>query len=191
MVLTATGKAAHGARPWLGVNAIELLMADCMRLHALFPDLGGDHWHKTANLGKIRAGESMNQVPQTAKAWINIRFTENETPEELLRQIREVVTSDVELLGIVPVFASLPTPLTDRLVSLIPGAIQTREHGASDARYLMDHGIPGAIWGAEGFGTQHGPNECVSITSVENVAKTLSALVTELETAAGLSAPER
>lgn len=181
ITLTATGKSAHGARPWLGSNAIDLLLADYERIRELFVDRGGDHWHRTVNFGKIRAGQSINQVPQTAQGWFNIRFTEDDDPSAIVAEIRSKVGSQVEVLALTPIFASSPSPLTERLLQIVPGSVTTREHGASDARYLMDHGIPGAIWGAEGFGTQHGPEECVSISSVADVYGWLDTLVRELE----------
>jgi succinyl-diaminopimelate desuccinylase len=181
IMLTATGKAAHGARPWLGSNAIDQLLEDYGRLRALFPDLGGDHWHRTVNFGKIRAGESVNQVPGTARAWFNIRFTEEDDPDALVQEIKTRVRSTVEVLSVVPVFASAPQAIGQRLLDIVPGAITTRAHGASDARHLMDHGIPGAIWGAEGFGSQHGPTECVSIPSIGDLYAWLTQLSLELE----------
>ena len=181
IMLTATGKAAHGARPWLGSNAIDQLLEDYGRLRTLFPDLGGDHWHRTVNFGKIRAGESVNQVPGTARAWFNIRFTEEDDPEALVDQIRTRVRSAVEVLSVVPVFASAPSAIGERLLNIVPESVATREHGASDARHLMDHGIPGAIWGAEGFGSQHGLTECVSIPSIGHLYGWLSQLSLELE----------
>jgi succinyl-diaminopimelate desuccinylase len=181
IVLTATGKSAHGARPWLGTNAIDLLLGDYERIRELFVDRGGDHWHRTVNFGRIRAGQSINQVPQTAQGWFNIRFTEDDDPAAIVAEIKSRVTSQVDVLALTPIFASAPSPLTQRLLEIVPGAATTREHGASDARYLMDHGIPGAIWGAEGFGTQHGLEECVSISSVRNLYGWLSTLTRELE----------
>ena len=71
--------------------------------------------------------------------------------------------------------------MTDRLLALATDAVLTREHGASDARYLMDHGIPGAIWGAQGFGTQHSEEECVSIPSIARIAEVLHDLIVGLE----------
>ena len=179
--LTATGKPAHGARPWLGVNAIDLLLEDYRRIRQLFPDKAGDHWHPTVNFGKIEAGQSVNQVPHIAKGWFNIRFTENDDPDAMIREIRALAHSTVEELSRTPVFESRPSPVTDRLLQIVPGATLTREHGASDARYLMDHGIPGAIWGAQGFGTQHGLDECVSISSIADLHGWLTTLATELE----------
>jgi succinyl-diaminopimelate desuccinylase len=71
--------------------------------------------------------------------------------------------------------------MTDLLLEIASGAVLTREHGASDARHLMDRGIPGAIWGAEGYGTQHGLEECVSIPSIEQLHRRLSVLCDRLE----------
>lgn len=186
IMLTATGKAAHGARPWLGRNAIDMLLEDYARIRELFEgDDGGDHWHRTVNFGKIRAGESINQVPHTARGWFNIRFTEDDDPQRLAEAIADRVRSRVEVLSTIPVFASPPSPMTDILLDIAPGAVLTREHGASDARHLMVHGIPGAIWGAEGFGTQHGLEECVSIPSIEKLHDRLSTLCDRLESDGG------
>lgn len=183
VMLTATGQAAHGARPWLGVNAIDLLLQDYGRIRQLFPDKGRDHWHRTVNFGKIRAGQSINQVPQTAQGWFNIRFTEDDDPQSLIREISAVVRSSVQVLSTIPVFASLPSPWTARLAAHAAEATLTREHGASDARHLMDYDIPGVIWGAQGFGSQHGPQECVSISSIGHVATSLWSLMEEMENA--------
>lgn len=181
IMLTATGVSAHGARPWLGANAIDLLLEDYARIRELFRETSTDHWHRTINFGKIRAGESINQVPQTARGWFNIRYTEEDSPQDLINRISAATRSSVEVLSVIPVFASPPSPVTERLLGIVPGAVLTREHGASDARHLMDHDIPGAIWGAEGFGSGHGLQECVSISSIRKLHQWLNELVTELE----------
>lgn len=181
LMLTAAGQSAHGARPWLGINAIDLLLDDYARIRELFPDLGGDHWHRTVNFGKIEAGQSINQVPQTARGWFNIRFTEADDPATLVELVKSRVHSTVEVLAVAPVFTSAPSAVTERLRTIIPGAVLTREHGASDARYLMDLNIPGAIWGAHGHGSQHSLQECVSISSIGHVHDCLTRLVSELE----------
>ena len=182
VMLTATGKSAHGARPWLGVNAIDMLLDDYANLRGLFPDNGtADHWHRTINFGKIQAGESVNQVPQVARGWFNIRFTEDDDPAPLVEAIKGRVRSQVDVLSVIPVFASAPSPMTHLLLDIAPGTELVREHGASDARHLMDRGIPGAIWGAEGFGSQHGPEECVSIPSIAELHARLDLLCERLE----------
>ena len=43
------------------------------------------------------------------------------------------------------------------------------EHGASDARFLAEHGIKGAVWGADGDQSQHSPEEHVNIQSLDRL----------------------
>jgi succinyl-diaminopimelate desuccinylase len=47
------------------------------------------------------------------------------------------------------------------------------EHGASDARFLSDHGIKGIVWGANGDLSQHSLNEHVNIDSVARLYELL------------------
>ncbi|WP_147820550.1 M20 family metallopeptidase [Salidesulfovibrio onnuriiensis] len=180
MTITARGTAAHGARPWLGHNAIEALIRDWESLKALFTEENEEHWHRTVNFGIVRAGESINQVPDVAVGQFNIRYTDNDDPEALVAQIRDAVNGEVEVMRIDPVFASPASKYTDRLLEL-SGAERVQEHGASDARYLEPNGMAGVVWGAEVFGSIHGANECVSISSIGTLSETLQKLVIELE----------
>lgn len=180
--LTSTGRPAHGARPWLGQNAIDLLMDDYARMKTIFAEHADpEHWHKTINFGQIRAGSSINQVPGTAQGWFNIRFTEQDDPQAILHALAAQISSEMELLNITPVFSAPPSPITERLLALSPGTVAGRAHGASDAQFLMAHGIPGAIWGAQGYGSAHGLQECVSIASIGHIAQTILKLTQTLE----------
>ena len=76
--LIARGKTAHAARPWLGENAIEALIADYFALKAHFAAAAPDHWHRTLNFSRIQAGKAVNQVPDYAEALFDIRYTEND-----------------------------------------------------------------------------------------------------------------
>ncbi|MFV0423703.1 M20 family metallopeptidase [Oleidesulfovibrio sp.] len=180
--LTCHGQAAHGARPWNGTNAIEVLINDYAKIKALFTEENDEHWHRTINFGKIQAGESTNKVPDIAEGWFNIRYTENDDKDALIDKIRKTASGDVTVIRTVPVFLSDPHPHTDRLLQ-IAGAVTDKEHGASDARYLGENGLVGVVWGAEGFGTLHSKDECLHIPSVQKLHETLSALTREMEDA--------
>lgn len=180
LTLTAHGTAAHGARPWLGVNAIDTLMEDYTAIKALFTGTAPNHWHPTVNLGIIRAGESVNQVPGKAVAQFDIRYTEQDDPKAIIANIRNAVQSEVLVERIEPVFASPKSPYTERLLALAQ-AEAVQEHGASDARYLQDNNMAGVVWGAEVFGSIHTAHEHVSISSIGFLHESLTQLITEME----------
>lgn len=176
--LVARGTAAHGARPWLGKNAIEALMADCQKLAGLFDETSPDHWHRTLNLGIIRGGKAANQVPDHAEAVLDIRYTENDDPQDLVAQIRGRVGSEVIVDELEPLFYSGSSPWLDLLLKMYPGIITDFEHGASDARYLMAHGVPGIVWGPDGDLSQHSPEEHINLPSLVALYDRLSAFMT-------------
>lgn len=180
LTITARGKAAHGARPWLGVNAIDILIKDYAAIKKRFTGTDPNHWHPTVNLGIIHAGESVNQVPGEAVAQLDIRYTEHDDPEAIITSIRNVVKSEVLVERIEPVFASPKSPYTERLLALAH-AEAVQEHGASDARYLQDNGMAGVVWGAEVFGSIHTAHECVSISSIGFLHEKLTRLISETE----------
>ena len=82
--LIGRGKTAHGARPWLGENAIENLIADYFKIKRHFELTAPGHWHRTLNFSRIRAGKAVNQVPDYAEALFDIRFTENDDMEAVV-----------------------------------------------------------------------------------------------------------
>lgn len=183
--LTARGKAAHGARPWLGVNAIEALARDILALGPLFDANSPDHWHRTLNVGVIGGGTVVNMVPAEAHALLDIRYTEADDPDRLLDAVRAAVKGEVELIRRDSIFRGGGSPLMDRLLAAVPGARTGKAHGASDARFLSDHGIPGVVWGADGETSQHSENEHLVIASLEELHDGLTAFLEDVGAGGG------
>ncbi len=167
--LTASGKSAHGARPWLGENAIENLMADCAEIRSFFDLDAPDHWHRTANLGKIQGGQSVNQVPDRAEAIFDIRYTENDDLDALVEEMRSRIKGDLIVTDKDPLFIGGDSPYLDLLLSVSEGTTTGFEHGASDARHLADFGIKSVIWGADGEMSQHTEDERAVIDSLSGL----------------------
>ena len=167
--LIARGKTAHGARPWLGKNAFDMLVTDYQAIGKLFWESNPSHWHKTMTLSQCRAGDkSVNKVPGLATAVLDIRYTEKDDPDAILESIRKAAKSDVEVVAKEPTFDSEPSPYLDQLLTYA-GASIGFEHGASDARFFSNHGIPGVVWGAEGEMSQHSKSEHLVIDSLTPV----------------------
>ncbi len=163
--LISKGKTAHGARPWLGKNAIERLIEDYQRLKAFFDVSAPDHWHRTLNFSVIHAGSVINQVPDYAEALFDIRFTEADDIDALVKAVRADIQGELQVVSTSPMFLGGNSPYLDRLLSFTPSTLLGCEHGASDARHLADHDIPGIVWGADGDMSQHSENEHIHIDS--------------------------
>jgi succinyl-diaminopimelate desuccinylase len=175
--LVARGKTAHGACPWLGENAIENLIDDYQVLKAAFEISAPDHWHRTLNFSRIRAGRSGNQVPDYAEALFDIRYTENDDMEGIFKKIQAEIKSELIVEKKEPLFEGGDSPYLDLLLDISKDTEVGFEHGASDARFLSAHGIKGIVWGADGDMSQHSADEHVNIESVYKLYDVLDAFI--------------
>lgn len=163
--LISKGKTAHGARPWLGENAVEKLISDYLKIRPFFELTAPEHWHRTLNFSVIHAGKSVNQVPDHAEALFDIRYTENDDVEQLVEDMRKPIQGELEVEAKEPLFQGGDSPFLDLLLSIAKDTTVGFEHGASDARFLSDYGIKGIVWGADGDMTQHSLEEHLNIES--------------------------
>ncbi len=188
--LIAKGASAHGSRPWLGENAIENLIQDYLKLKPLFDPTGNDpkHWHRTMNFSKIRAGKSVNQVPDYAEAMFDIRYTENDDIDSLINRMQDRIKGEIVIEEKGPLFFSGESPYLDLLLDISKETKTDFEHGASDARFLSDHGIPAVVWGANGEMSQHSADEHVNIESVYTLYILLDAYYEHLNEIDGVGA---
>jgi succinyl-diaminopimelate desuccinylase len=141
-----------------------------------------EHWHRTMNLSVIRAGESINQVPDMAEAIFDIRYTENDDVDDLVQRIQAAVTGTVIVQEREPLFISPGSPYLDRLLCTAQGIRTGIAHGASDARFLTQFSIPGIVWGADGNNSQHSTNEHVEVQSLARLYGLLERFLDDLRT---------
>ncbi len=180
--VVASGKTAHGARPWQGENAIERLMADCLAVKGFFEGLNEpEHWHRSMNLSVFHAGDSVNQVPDKAEATFDIRYTEHDDVDDLVQRIQAAVSGEVITEEREPLFVSPESPYRERLLALATGTRTGIAHGASDARFLSQFNIPGVVWGADGNSSQHSMAEHVEVQSISKLYGLLDRFVTDIQ----------
>ena len=115
MEVTCVGQSAHAARPWQGVNAIELAMDDLAAIRAIeTPDAHPVLGPTTRTISLIQGGVKSNVVPPTCTYTVDIRPTplyDNAWWEERLRAVVKG-RIDVMRARMVPV----DTPTSDPLV---------------------------------------------------------------------------
>ncbi len=178
--LISTGKSAHGARPWLGENAIEKLIEDYHIIRSFFKESVPDQWYRTMNFSRIQAGKSVNQVPDLAEAMFDIRYTENDEVDSLVKNMQAQISGRLVIEEKEPLFIGGDSPYLDRLADITGVTRLGFEHGASDARHLFHCGIKGIVWGADGDMSQHTSQEHVDIASVDKLYRHIDAFMDAL-----------
>lgn len=89
------GKASHGARPWLGVNAVHQAMKVLQALEKMeflestVPGYGVVKG--SLNLGVIEGGRAYNIVPDQCQLWFDRRTVPGEDPRRVIDQIKSVL----------------------------------------------------------------------------------------------------
>ena len=178
--LSTRGKAAHGARPELGRNAVHT-MAKCIdtieteyaqnlgkRRH---PVLG----HPTINTGIVRGGSQPNIVPDVCEADLDRRTLPGESFTTISREIGEVLKKrglKARLTNVkgytCPAMETDPTlPMVQQLMRTVR---QTKPLGVDyycDAANIATTGVPAIVWGPGDIAQAHTADEWISIRQLE------------------------
>jgi succinyl-diaminopimelate desuccinylase len=164
--MAATGRAAHGAYPWLGDNALTKVVEAAGRVTRRYPVPDSEAWTTTVNLGRIdTTGTAVNQVPAAATAWLDVRFPPEDPIDGILATLRDVAGCDVRL-HLDSVGAPVRVDPARREVELLRGDGELlRKHGAADSRFYAERGVDAVIFGPGGDG-QHGPDEYADLRTV-------------------------
>jgi acetylornithine deacetylase/succinyl-diaminopimelate desuccinylase family protein len=103
------GKTAHGARPWLGLNAIHQAMRVAQELESLEhrPVTVSDYGpvRGSLNLGVVEGGRAYNIVPDECRLWYDRRTVPGETQGSVLQEVQAVL--DRLSVGEPPVHSTL------------------------------------------------------------------------------------
>jgi succinyl-diaminopimelate desuccinylase len=94
-----TGRSAHSARPWLGVNAVERAagwLNEITRFPVTPTEVEGIEFRETLQVTTLRAGGARNVVPDELVANLNYRFPPDRTLETAERRLRELVPAEFE-----------------------------------------------------------------------------------------------
>lgn len=180
----ASGKAAHGARPWLGKNANSALVAYLSDLQSWYEahmqQADPDNYYTTLNLGTVHGGEATNQVSGEAVATLDIRFTNETDAQTMLAAAQRLAKKQ----GNITIRKLLHDPcvITDPSdgwyqrtavcmndLGIQPGKNGERfGHGSTDGRYLAPHDISVVTVRPPGGG-QHSPAEWASKRGLEEL----------------------
>jgi acetylornithine deacetylase/succinyl-diaminopimelate desuccinylase-like protein len=184
--LTTTGKAAHGARPELGRNAVHSMAKIVDLLETKYaaqlrrrkhPLLG----RATINVGAISGGTQPNIVPSQCTIAIDRRTLPGERDAKICSDVRALLKSkrlSAEFDSLqggpcMPLETSPDLPLVTQFMAI---AGQRKPHGVeyfSDAAVLAAGRIPSVLFGPGDIAQAHTPDEWISIESLEQAERLL------------------
>ncbi len=165
--VSATGKKAHSARPWMGENAIHKLAPALEKLAAYEPqtlNVDGLDYRESLNAVLATAGIATNVIPDQATLTVNYRFAPSRSGEEAEALMREF-------------FAGYQVTVTDLAVGARPGlntvpaqafmaSLGTEvkpKYGLTDVARFSSLGIPAVNYGPGDPSLAHADNENVPV----------------------------
>jgi succinyl-diaminopimelate desuccinylase len=187
MRLEVGGRAAHGARPWLGDNAILRAVEVFRGIESLpFASQSSELFDRPSiNLGRIWGGDALNKVPDTCIIDVDVRYLPEQDPDEILAQVGELPGADVvSTFNRPPVTvdpgSAFVRALCDAAAPHHDGEVRgIGRDGASDAVSFLRVGVPAVEFGPIGAG-HHGPDEWVSLASLSSYRKAIVDFITRL-----------
>ncbi len=182
--LGISGRAAHGATPWLGDNAIVKAVEVFRALESLpFARQSSELFDRPSiNLGRIVGGDALNRVPDQCVMDVDVRFLPEQNPEEILAQVEGLPGTRV-----LATFRRPPAVVEEQSPFVVGLCEATSPHhpervmsvgrdGASDAVSFLQAGVPAVEFGPVGDG-HHGPEEWVSLSSLRIYRQALEGFV--------------
>ncbi len=197
--LTTHGRAAHGAMPDQGVNAITHMMSLLERLGTLDAELpahtllGG----ATLNVGTIEGGSVVNIVADRCTARVDVRTVPGiDHPallariERLLGELGEVHAGFRASMTVTGDYPAVGTPLDQPLVQAathVLGAVLGRAPEIRGVSYFSDAsvlqpatGVPTLLCGPGDPNLAHQTDERVDVLALQRAAETFTVLPTVL-----------
>jgi succinyl-diaminopimelate desuccinylase len=187
MRLSLAGRAAHVARPWMGVNAIRRMAPVLDALEAVrvrSVELDGVTFTEQFEPVGLQGGTGGNVIPAEASITLNYRFAPDRSAEEAeawLRGVLEPLCHEagdrievVDLAGGAP--PSLDHPVLAELVERTGRPVGAKV-GWTDVATFAELGIPAANFGAGDPQLAHHADESVSLAELEHVAQVLRAVL--------------
>jgi acetylornithine deacetylase len=192
--IEVTGRAAHGSRPHLGVDAIVKAGPVLTAIGALDEALGA-HTHPLLGRGSVHSstihgGEELSSYPARCVVGLERRTLPGETAADIEAELAALLDrcraadpaleADARILLVREPFEIAPDAAlvaTVRAAAAEAAGAPPAIAGASywaDAAFIAAAGIPTVMFGPTGEGA-HAAEEWVSIASTEAVARTLVA----------------
>ncbi|TDD01807.1 succinyl-diaminopimelate desuccinylase [Nonomuraea deserti] len=168
--VTVTGKRAHSARSWLGVNAIhgiEPVLARLNAYEARRPVVDGLQFHEGLNAVGVRGGVAGNVIPDQCVVTVNYRFAPDLSIEGAQEHVREVFDGfEVAFVDAAPAARpGLTHPVAAAFTEAVGGTPRAKL-GWTDVARFSALGVPAVNYGPGDPNLAHQQGEYVSLPKI-------------------------
>lgn len=182
--IISKGINAHASEPYNGENAIVKLFNIYNELLKIYKiPKSKDEFITSINLSKINGGTSINLVPDKASMVLDIRFTKEDTIEDIINNIKNI-SNDIEI----KILDSGPTFYVDHNLEIVQNFINDASKilkqdvkiekcvATSDAIYFSEKNIPTILINPKGD-NWHKNDEYVEIESLYTLYQIFKTLI--------------
>jgi acetylornithine deacetylase/succinyl-diaminopimelate desuccinylase family protein len=191
--IATRGRAAHGATPELGHNAVHR-MAEVVRwLHTTYAQWLRRRRHPllgvaTVSVGAIRGGIQANIVPDHCVAHVDRRSLPGESEASVCREIKgrlrqrglRVTARDSKPAACPPLETNPRLPLIRQLMSIVGQERPEGVHFFCDAAVLAQAGTPSVVFGPGSIAQAHTAQEWLSVRALERAVWILTRFLQSL-----------
>jgi acetylornithine deacetylase/succinyl-diaminopimelate desuccinylase-like protein len=187
---TTRGKAAHGALPELGRNAVHMMARVVGLLERDYaaglrrrrhPLLGT----ASISVGTIAGGTQPNVVPDHCEMSADRRMLPGETIAGVCRELRALLrehglqaeVADSKTAPCLPMETDAGAPLVRELMRLAGQRRPAGVHYFCDASVLAHAGIPSVVFGPGDIAQAHTADEWIAVASLERATRLLTAFL--------------
>ncbi|HUR02648.1 MAG TPA: succinyl-diaminopimelate desuccinylase [Nonomuraea sp.] len=168
--ITVTGKRAHSARSWFGINAIhgiEPVLARLNAYEARQPVVDGLAYHEGLNAVGVRGGVAGNVIPDECVVTVNYRFAPDLSIEDAQEHVREVFDGfEVRFTDGAPAARpGLTHPVAAAFTAAVGGTPRAKL-GWTDVARFSTLGVPAVNYGPGDPNLAHQQGEYVSLTKI-------------------------
>jgi succinyl-diaminopimelate desuccinylase len=174
------GRAAHSARPWLGVNAIGLALEGLRPVLASEPreaEVGGLVFREVMSVTELRAGIASNVIPARAEANVNFRYAPDRTPEAAEARIRGLFPAAEIVSNSPAAHVASESELVQRLRAAGEFELQPKQAWTNVADFAA-RGLDAVNLGPGGTRHAHTADERVEIAELERTFAALQRFLT-------------
>ena len=181
-----TGKSAHAARPWSGVNAVERAapwLAEVVRFPVAPVVVQGLEFHETLQVTRLQAGRADNVVPDELTANLNYRYPPGRTPAEAEARLRARVPADFGFRvadQAPPGLVCLDRPLVREFVERFHLGV-TGKQGWTDVARFTALGVPALNFGPGLPELSHVADEYCPVSNLARTYECLARFLAEGE----------